>query len=342
MATLSFIAGIAGPTISPDERSFLREADPWGLIVFARNIDTPRQLERLVWSFRELNGREDAPVLIDQEGGRVRRLRPPHWRDMPPAGAIRELHRDDPAAARRAAWLSGRLIGEDLHALGINVDCFPVADLLIDGAHDIVGDRAYGDRPEIVAGLAGEAAEGLRAAGVAAIVKHIPGHGRALADSHLELPRVSASAEELAETDFAAFRGLAGLPMAMTAHVVYEALDPDSPATTSKHLVDAVIRGDIGFDGLLMSDDLSMKALSGAMRARTRAAFAAGCDIALHCNGEMDEMVAVAEESGELGGKALQRAEAALAWPRRVSDNAEALRREFGQLLGLDSAPAVG
>src|SRR5690606_10771476 len=221
-------------------------------------------------------------------------------------------YRNDRAAGRRAAWLSGRLIGEDLHALGINVDCFPVADLRIRGAHDIIGDRAYGEDPQAVVALAGAAADGMRAGGGAAIVKHIPGHGRAAADSHLELPVVTTPHEELSRTDFAAFAGLAHLPMAMTAHVVYAGIDPAAPATTSPLLVDRVIRGEIGFQGLLMSDDLSMKALCGDMDARTRAAFAAGCDIALHCNGDMPEMEAVAQAAPLLAGRSARRAADAL------------------------------
>ncbi|MGE0232357.1 MAG: beta-N-acetylhexosaminidase [Flavobacteriaceae bacterium] len=339
--TRAFITGIAGPSITPREAGFLDRARPWGLILFARNIETPRQLRGLVGEFRRIVGRADAPVLIDQEGGRVRRLRPPHWRDMPPAGAVATLWHKDRAQAERAAWLSGRLIGEELFGLGVTVDCFPVADLLIPGAHDIIGDRAYGETPEAVIALAGAAAAGMRASGVSTVVKHIPGHGRASADSHLELPLVTALRAELDMTDFAAFAGLAGLPMAMTAHVVYAAVDPAAPATTSTRVIKDVIRGQIGFTGLLMSDDLSMKALSGTMAARTEAVFAAGCDMALHCNGDMTEMEAVAAASPVLAGLSERRAAHALAWPRRKEEDCDDLRGEFASLLGLAGAPAI-
>ncbi|MCB1477094.1 MAG: beta-N-acetylhexosaminidase [Rhodobiaceae bacterium] len=339
--TRAFITGIAGLTISQQEVAFLDATRPWGLILFARNIDTPDQVKSLVRAFRDIVGRPDAPVLIDQEGGRVRRLRPPHWRDVPAAGLIAALWSGDRAAAERAAWLSGRLIGEELYALGITVDCFPVADLLITGAHDIIGDRAYGETPEAVIALAGAAAAGMRASGVSTIVKHIPGHGRARADSHLELPTVSTPRDQLAATDFATFAGLSDLPMAMTAHVVYAAIDAAAPATTSATVIGDIIRGEIGFDGLLMSDDLSMKALSGTMGARTQAAFAAGCDMALHCNGDMAEMEAVADATPQLVGEPARRAVDALAWARRAEEDCAGLWDEFTSLLSSADGPAI-
>lgn len=313
MRTRAFIAGCAGHELTLDEAAFFREAAPWGFILFRRNIDNPAQVRALCAALREAVGREEAPILIDQEGGRVQRMGPPHWPKYPSGATYGALHANDPLVQRELARLGARLIAHDLRAVGVTVDCLPVLDVPSPGAHDVIGDRAYGGTPEKVAVLGRAAAEGLLAGGVLPVVKHIPGHGRAGADSHLALPVVETSREELERHDFAPFRMLTDMPLAMTAHVVYTALDPERPATTSPVVVGDIIRGHIGYDGLLMTDDLSMKALSGSFREKTEAAFAAGCDMALHCNGQMEEMSAVAEASPVLEGEALRRAEAALA-----------------------------
>jgi beta-N-acetylhexosaminidase len=307
------IFGCAGPSLSADERAFFAEARPWGFILFARNIQAPDQVRALVADLRACVERPDAPVLIDQEGGRVQRLGPPHWRRYPPGRAYGALAADDPLTAREIARLGARLMAHDLNALGINVDCLPVLDAPRPGAHEVIGDRAYGDTPDQVAALGRAAAEGLIAGGVLPVIKHIPGHGRAQADSHLALPVVSASLPELEAWDFAAFRVLSDMPMAMTAHVVYAAIDAGAPATTSRRVLSRIVRGSIGFDGLLMSDDLSMKALSGGFAERARASLAAGCDVVLHCNGDMAEMEAVLAGTRTLAGRAKARAAAALA-----------------------------
>jgi beta-N-acetylhexosaminidase len=290
----------------------LRDVEPWGLILFARNVESPGQVTDIVAEFRDLVRRVDAPVLIDQEGGRVQRLRPPHWPSYPPAAVYRDVSRQDSGAGRVLARLGAQLMGHDLAALGINVDCLPVADVPVAGADGVIGDRAYGETVEEVVPLARAAAEGLMAAGVLPVLKHIPGHGRANADSHLRLPVVTANRETLERTDFRAFRELADLPIAMTAHVVFTAYDAQLPATTSRTMIDQVIRGFIGFDGLLMSDDVSMQALSGTLGERTSAALSAGCDLALHCNGDFAEMQEVAAHAPVLSGAALRRAQAAL------------------------------
>jgi beta-N-acetylhexosaminidase len=313
MAARAFITGVSGPTLTAPEKAFLREAQPWGLILFARNINNPDQVTSLVREFRELVGRENAPVLIDQEGGRVQRLRPPHWPAYPPGAAYGCIYDRDPTAGLAAARLAGRLIAADLHPLGINVDCLPLADVPVAGADPVIGDRAYGDTPAKVAALAAAIAAGLLEGGVLPVVKHLPGHGRATADSHAKLPAVATAREVLETTDFAAFRPLAGLPLAMTAHVVFTAIDPRLPATTSPTIIGEVIRGFVGFEGALMSDDVSMGALSGTLAERSRAALAAGCDLVLHCNGDLAEMREVAANAPILAGAAGRRTEAALA-----------------------------
>ena len=325
------ILGCAGPRLAPDERAFFRDARPWGFIVFKRNIETPDQLRGLVQELRACVGRADAPILIDQEGGRVQRLGPPHWRRFPPGRAYGGLDANDPLFRREIARLGARLLAHDLAELGINVDCVPVLDVPASDGHEIIGDRAYGDTAEQVALLGRAAAEGLIAGGVLPIIKHIPGHGRARADSHLDLPVVEASAEDLDARDFAPFRVLSDMPMAMTAHVVYAAFDRRRPATTSRKVVQEVIRGRIGFDGLLISDDLSMKALAGDFTARAKASLAAGCDILLHCNGDPAEMKAVLAGARPLAGKAKLRAAAALARIARTPEpfDAEAGRARF-------------
>jgi beta-N-acetylhexosaminidase len=320
MSARAFIAGIAGTVLSDRERAFFRESEPWGLIIFKRNINTLDQVRRLTDSFRDAVGRADAPVLVDQEGGRVQRLGPPHWPSYPSGADYGRLHDRDPESGLAAARLGARLIATDLAAIGIDIDCWPVADVPVAGADKAIGDRAFGTDPDKVAAIAGAVAEGLRDGGVLPVVKHIPGHGRAMADSHLELPAVDADRATLAATDFRAFRSLAALPLAMTAHVVFTAIDPVTPATTSVTIVREVIRGLIGFDGMLMTDDISMEALTGSMRARSRAALAAGCDLVLHCNGRFDEMCEVAEAVTPLEGAAARRATAALAWRRRAPE----------------------
>jgi beta-N-acetylhexosaminidase len=313
MNTRAFITGVSGPELSATEREFIRAERPWGFILFKRNIETPEQVILLVQELRKVVGKPDAPVLIDQEGGRVQRLGPPHWPVYPPGGAFGTLYDIDRALGLSAARLSARLIAADLAELGITVDCLPLADLPVAGADAVIGNRAYGTEPAKVAAIARAVTLGLEQGGLLPVLKHIPGHGRATADTHFRLPEVDTAKTELERTDFAAFQPLADLPMAMTAHVVFSALDPAHPATTSATIIEQVIRGVIGFQGLLMSDDVSMNALSGSIAERTRAIFAAGCDMVLHCNGDLDEMREVAAETPELSGKALERARRALA-----------------------------
>jgi beta-N-acetylhexosaminidase len=333
MAVHAFITGLKGTTVTPAELTFLREREPWGFILFKRNIETPAQVRRLTASIRDAVGRE-APVLVDQEGGRVQRLGPPHWPSYPPGAAYGRVYERDAAEGIKAAYLGARLIAADLAAVGVDVDCLPIADVPVVGADCVIGDRAYGDTAEKVALLARAVADGLQAGGVLPVLKHIPGHGRATADSHSALPIVETDRETLRTTDFAAFRPLSDLPLGMTAHIVYTAIDPIAPATTSVTLVRDVIRDWLGFRGLLMSDDISMGALSGSIEARSRAAIAAGCDVVLHCNGELDEMRAVASAVPVLTGEAAARADAALARRGRVvKDDPAALRAEWAALI---------
>ena len=339
MMARALITDVSGPVLTADERAFLAQAQPWGLILFARNIVAPEQVRRLVADCRDAVGRADVPVLVDQEGGRVQRLGPPHWPLYPAGAAYGALHDRDPATGLTAARLGGRLIAADLIALGIDVDCLPLADVPAAGADPIIGDRAYGNTPAKVAAIAGAVAEGLLAGGVLPVLKHLPGHGRATTDSHLRLPVVEADRATLEATDFAAFRPLNGLPMGMTAHVVFSAYDPIAPATTSATMVREVIRDSIGFAGLLMSDDLSMRALSGSLSERARATLAAGCDVVLHCNGTLEERRTVADVVPRLAGDALRRADAALA-ARRVPDatDLDEARRTFAALLAGSTA----
>jgi beta-N-acetylhexosaminidase len=313
MSSRAFITGVSGQELSAAEREFIRGERPWGFILFKRNIETPDQVFALVRELRNCIGEADAPVLIDQEGGRVARLGPPHWPVYPPGAVFGALYDLEPALGLKAARLSSRLIAADLSDLGISVDCLPLADVPVAGADAVIGNRAYGTEPDKVAAIARAVTEGLEQGGVLPVLKHIPGHGRATADSHFRLPTVDTPREELERTDFAAFQPLADLPMAMTAHVVFSALDPAQPATTSATIIRQVIRGVIGFQGLLMSDDVSMNALAGSIAERTRAIVNAGCDVVLHCNGKLDEMRDVARETPELAGEALNRAERALA-----------------------------
>lgn len=314
MGLSAAIYGCSGPALTPDEAAFFAETRPWGFILFRRNVESPDQLRALTDALRGCVDRPDAPVLVDQEGGRVQRLGPPHWPRHPPAAAyLRAVN--DPFAARELVRLGARLMAYELLEVGITADCAPVLDTPVPGAHDIIGDRAYGDDPALVAQLGRAAAEGLLAGGVLPVIKHMPGHGRAFADSHHELPVVHADLATLSAWDFAPFQALSDMPMAMTAHVVFDAIDPRRPATISKPAI-KLMRHVLGFSGLILSDDLSMKALSGTLTERAEQALKAGCDIVLHCNGDLAEMRAVAEGTGKLKGKAKRRAEAALA--RRV------------------------
>ncbi len=333
MASRAFIAGCAGPVLSDGERRFFAAARPWGFILFKRNIVSPGQVAALTAELRACVAWH-APVLIDQEGGRVQRLGPPHWPAYPSARQF--LGINDPMLRREAVRTSARLMAHDLLAVGINVDCAPVLDVPVAGAHDVIGNRAFALEPDEVAILGRAAAEGLLAGGVLPVIKHIPGHGRAGADSHMALPRVDADKAALAAHDFAPFRHLADMPAAMTAHVVYGAIDAKHPATVSRRVVQDVIRREIGFDGLLMTDDLSMKALSGSFAQKTRASLRAGCDLVLHCHGILHEMEEVAAAAPLLRGRAAGRARAALA---RISHAPEpldeaAMRARLAEVLG--------
>jgi len=334
MPASAAIYGCQGSVLAREEREFFRDARPFGFILFARNCETPEQVRALCQALRDSVG-NDAPILIDQEGGRVARLKPPHWRARPAARRFGELFERNAEMGRDAAYLCARLIAHELKEAGVNVNCAPVLDVPVPGAHDIIGDRAYSMDPATVIELGRATMEGYLDGGVLPVVKHIPGHGRALADSHLALPRVAATADELSAHDFVTFRSLNHAPVAMTAHVVYEAIDPNRPATTSPRMVQQVIRGEIGFDGLLMSDDLSMAALEGPLGARAKQAFFAGCDIALHCNGKLGEMTEIAGETKMLAGKALHRAENAVAHLQAPAAlNFETAEARLNEMLG--------
>ena len=317
------IFGCSGPVLTDGERRFFEQSHPAGFILFERNCQDPDQVRRLVGELRETVNRPDAPVLIDQEGGRVQRLKPPHWRDAPPPGAFAALAGRSLSRAEEAVRLNGQLIAAELYGLGITVNCAPVLDIPGPDAHQIIGDRAFGNDPKIVVALGMAAAAGHLQGGVIPMIKHIPGHGRAKADSHEELPVVDAGAEELTETDFSPFRALNRLPWAMTAHVVYTALDGDNPATTSSKVISRTIRGDIGFQGVLVSDDIGMKALGGPFEERTKAGLAAGCDLVLHCSGDAAEMEAVAAGAGPVTDEGLARLQ-----------NGESMRKAPGDIGG--------
>ena len=331
----AFISGCAGTRLAAEEAAFFAAAEPWGLILFKRNCIDREQVRELVVAFRTVVGRSDAPVLIDQEGGRVQRLQPPVWPSYPPARTIGLLAEADRDAGTRAAWLQGRLIAADLAELGITIDCLPVLDVVVPGVSDAIGNRSFGGDPALVAGLGRAAAKGVLDGGLLPVMKHIPGHGRATADSHLSLPVVDTELERLVVTDFAPFAALADLPIGMTCHVVYSAIDPRRPATTSQPLIRDIIRKRISFDGLLVSDDVSMQALTGDYGERARAIHDAGCDLVLHCNGRIEEMRAVADASPELAGKPGERAARALAAvrPAQPFDRAAA-REELLTLVG--------
>ena len=287
------IYGLSGTELTADERDFFRDADGAGYILFKRNCADRAQLLRLTDDLREISGRPDLPILIDQEGGRVARMQPPEWPGFPPGEKFARLYEAAPSSAIEAARSNARALALTLRSAGINVNCLPLLDVRQEGAHDIIGDRALGSEPMQVAALGRAVLDGMASAGVVGVIKHIPGHGRALADSHVELPVVSASAEEL-ETDLEPFERLRGAPMGMTAHVVYTAWDAERPASLSPTVIQEIIRGRIGFEGFLMSDDINMEALEGSAGERAVGVLAAGCDVALHCSGKMDEMVGVA------------------------------------------------
>jgi beta-N-acetylhexosaminidase len=323
-APLAAVLGCAGETLTADEQRLFRDADPVGFILFRRNCRSPDQVRDLVLSLREAIGRSDAPILIDQEGGQVARLRPPHWRLYPSAtrlGSLPDLR------AKAAARLGARLIADDLHRLGITVDCAPVLDLPVPGADPVIGERAYGIEPGRVARLGRAVCEGLLEGGVLPVIKHIPGHGRARVDSHDACPVVETGRDELRRTDFAPFRALSGMPWAMTAHIVYMTIDPTAPATLSRRVISEVIRGEIGFDGVLVSDDLSMRALGGRIGERAQRALTAGCDLVLHCNGNAREMEEVATAAGPISAETSTRLAPAEA-QRRGSVTAEFDRQQ--------------
>lgn len=313
---LAAIFGMSGPVLTAQERDFFKSTRPLGYILFARNIENPAQVSALTQELRDLNSDMEPLILIDQEGGRVQRLIPPHWRNAPSMTEFGELYARNPERALKALQTNMTLIGKELCDLGIDVDCAPVMDVPVPGAHDVIGDRAFSDDPEVIAAMAPVACEGLRQAGVVPVIKHLPGHGRAAADSHKELPVVSDDFAALKNSDFAPFKALcagegAGVCFGMTAHVVYTSIDPNLPATTSKTVISEVIRGEIGFHGLLMSDDLGMKALAGPFDERATASLEAGCDVVLHCDGNMDDMVSVAKGAKPLGTNGLKALEAA-------------------------------
>lgn len=329
------ILGASGLELTADERAFYSEHQPWGFILFARNLSPePQQIKDLVASLRDTVGGRNAPVLIDQEGGRVQRIREPICPRYPSGADLGAIYNADREKGRRAAWLMSRLHAFDLLKLGINVDCLPVLDVPVEGASDVIGSRAYGKQPAIVTEMGRAAADGLKAGGVLPVMKHIPGHGRGFADSHHSLPVVETPIAELRAHDFPPFKALSGELMAMTAHVVFTAIDPDFPATTSEIVIRDIIRGEIGFDGLLISDDSSMNALSGTLGERARAIAANGCDIVLHCNGNMEEMKAVVAEARMLEGRAAERARRVEAAFGVADDLDEAsVRAEFNALL---------
>ena len=329
------VFGLEGHRLNEAERRFFAEANPLGFILFARNVDTPAQVRALVADLRATVGRRDAPVLIDQEGGRVARLRPPHWHTLPAAAEIGALA---PEQAKEAAWLTGRLIAHDCEALGIDVVCAPTLDVLApDVATEVIGDRAYGQKPETVSMLGRAMADGLVAGGTLPVAKHLPGHGRAQVDSHHALPTVDAPLDALEAVDFAPFRTLNDLPMAMTAHIDFPAIDPGVPATCSGTVIDQVIRQQIGFDGLLFSDDLSMAALGGPMDERAARSLAAGCDVVLHCNGDMIEMQTIADATPPLndaGWRRWQRIARPKAQPFDAPEGAARLAQLMAQSSG--------
>jgi beta-N-acetylhexosaminidase len=333
-APSAVIFGVSGLALSDAELKFFQRVKPWGYILFGRNIESASQLRSLTASLRALSARANVPIFIDQEGGRVQRIKPPLAPIYPSGREIGALYKANRKKGLRAAWLMSRLHAFDLNAYGINADCLPVLDVPVAGANDVIGNRAYSYDPNAVADIGSSAAQGLIDGGIAPIMKHIPGHGRGAADSHLSLPIVTTSHAELAAADFVPFKALNTLPMAMSAHITYTALDANHCATLSKTVISKVIRKEIGFRGLLMSDDASMHALSGDFTSRAGAILAAGCDIVLHCNGDMDEMAAIAKAIEPLRGQSLIRAKRAVKGIGKMKEaNEAALRAEFEGLL---------
>ncbi|MEM9600634.1 MAG: beta-N-acetylhexosaminidase, partial [Pseudomonadota bacterium] len=319
--------------MTPDEAAFFRDADPWGFILFARNVETPDQLRRLCRNLRDAVGR-DALIFVDQEGGRVQRLRQPHWRTYPSATAYGALYDLDRRAGRRAAFLAYRLIADDLRGVGIDADCAPVLDIPQPGADPIISDRAFGTKVNGIVDLAHAAMAGLMCGGVAPVIKHMPGHGRATVDSHLSLPRIDTDLETLSATDFEPFRQLGPAPMAMTAHIVLSYVN-ERPVTLSRQAIQTVIRDQIGYDGLLMTDDLDMKALQGnSLSAKARSALDAGCDVVLQCSGQLSDMMAVADGVRPLSGKSLERAHVAvLSRHSETAFDRDSAETEFDRLM---------
>lgn len=332
----AWIAGVAGTKLTPDEIAFFRDEKPWGFILFARNVESLEQVADLTEQLRDVTDRSQTPIFIDQEGGRVQRLRPPLVPNYPAAAEIGAIYRRDHDAGLRAAWLHARLHAFDLLKVGVNADCMPVLDVPIEGAHDVIGARAYSKNPHEVALMGRAAAEGLLAGGVLPVIKHMPGHGRAFSDTHKELARVGVPLSELVAHDFVPFKALNDLPMAMTAHVIFDSLDPKNPSTLSSTVINTVIRDVIQFDGLIISDDISMKALSGELGDIAEGITNAGCDIVLYCAGVMEELVEVAARVPVLSGKSLKRSELAEVYAGEpdLSDEAQ-LREEFGQMFEL-------
>jgi beta-N-acetylhexosaminidase len=303
LTRLALIFGCEGTWLSEEEREFFADADPLGFILFARNCENPAQLRQLTADLRAAVGRADAPVLMDQEGGRVQRMKPSQWRKIPAPGRFGELYETDPDLACRAVRLNARLIAHELQDVGVDVNCAPSLDLRLEGASQVIGDRAFAADISTVSTLGKAAAEGFLAGGVLPVIKHMPGHGRAMVDSHLSLPVVKESLDILRETDFAPFCALGHLPLGMTAHIVFSAIDADNPATVSDRVIHDIIRDHMGFDGFLFSDDLSMEALDGEIEERASRTLAAGADAALHCNGKLDEMKRIAEVAPSLSAK---------------------------------------
>ncbi|MFK4823861.1 beta-N-acetylhexosaminidase [Paenochrobactrum sp. BZR 588] len=334
----AMIAGVAGTELSAEEFSFFREVNPWGAILFTRNVESIEQLNELTTSLCDATGRSDLPIFVDQEGGRVQRLRPPLASNYPSARMIGDVYKRNAEQGLRAAWLLGRLHAFDLLSVGINVNCMPVLDVPVEGAHEVIGDRAYAYDPEIVTLLGRQTAEGLLAGGVLPVVKHMPGHGRAFCDTHKELARVNVPLADLVAHDFVPFKALNDLPMAMTAHVVFETIDPELPATLSDTVIRTIIRDVLEFDGLVMSDDISMKALSGDLGDLAEAIITAGCDIVLHCSGDIEEMQKVAARTIALEGKAKRRADLALSYVGEPDlSNEDELRAEFARIFNVEA-----
>lgn len=307
----AFVTGVAGEQLTPDEWRFLQDARPCGLILFARNCRSPQQIRSLIDSFKDAIGRDDLFVMVDQEGGRVQRMKPPAFREIPSAGKFGALYKKNPENGCRAAKAAAQLVAAELAAIGFNVNCVPVLDMPVEGAHDVIGERAYGRDPNTVTALGVAVAEGMMAGGVLPCMKHMPGHGRSTVDTHHNLPVIDTQLALLEKTDFEPFRRLNYLPLGMSAHVMFNAIDPEEPATTSPIVIEQVIRQRIGFDGLLFSDNSSMNALAGRIGDRINRMLTAGCDVALHCNGQFDDMLEVAANSVLLEGDAERRFHAA-------------------------------